>query len=259
MRRATPAADAPPRDPLDRYRWYLATGGMRTALSRAERQANTRTELIDAAERLFSAQGFHATSLDAVADDAGYTKGAVYSNFASKEDLFFAVYERRVERHLEQAKETLAGNGGPERGVLSMIAEASARRERDDGWLAVFLEFWTHVLRHPEHRARFAEIHGRAVDPFVASLELFAADRRVELPLDARKLAVAFFAAGTALGLERLTQPELVDAELMVRMQELWFEALARGPEAPPKGDRDGLALPDETARRRRTRAAHLA
>ena len=209
---------------------------MRTALSRAERRANTRTELIDAAERLFSSQGFHATSLDTVADEAGFTKGAVYSNFASKEDLFFAVYERRVERHLETAERALAGNDGPERGILAMIADASARRERDDGWLAVFLEFWTHVLRHPEHRARFAEIHARAVDPFVASLELFAAERQVELPLDARKLAVAFFAAGTALGLERLTQPELVDRDLMVRLQELWFEALARGLEAPSKG-----------------------
>ena len=46
----------------------------------------------------FSADGYHATSLDAVADEAGFTKGAVYSNFSSKEDLFFAVYERRVER-----------------------------------------------------------------------------------------------------------------------------------------------------------------
>jgi AcrR family transcriptional regulator len=210
---------------------------MRAAPSRAERQANTRTNLVDAAERLFSAQGFHATSLDAVADEAGYTKGAVYSNFASKEDLFFAVYERRVERYLERAEQMLAEDGGPERGVLTIIAETSARRERDDGWLAVFLEFWTHVLRHPEHRTRFAEIHGRAVAPFVASLERFAAERRVELPLEARKLAVALFAGGTALGLERLTQPDVVDGELMVRMQELWFAALARGLEAPPKGD----------------------
>ena len=91
---------------VDKYRGYSDTDGMRTALTREERRTQTRAELLDAAERLFSEQGFHATSVDQVADDAGYTKGAVYSNFVSKEDLFFAVYERRVDRalpHLEAA------------------------------------------------------------------------------------------------------------------------------------------------------------
>ena len=211
---------------------------MRTALSRAERQATTRTELVNAAARLFSKQGFHATSLDAVADEAGYTKGAVYSNFASKEDLFFAVYERRVDRYLEAAERTVSDADDSAQGVLRVIAGVAARRENDDGWLAVFLEFWTHVLRHPEHRARFAEIHSRAVDPFVTSIERFGAEHGIELPLDPRQLAVALFAMGTGIGLERLTQPEVVDGQLMVRMQQLWFEALARGVEPPrgPKG-----------------------
>jgi AcrR family transcriptional regulator len=211
---------------------------MRAALSRAERQANTRTELVNAAERLFSKQGFHATSLDAVADEAGYTKGAVYSNFASKEDLFFAVYERRVDRYLEAAERTVSEVDDSAQGVLRVIAGVAARRENDDGWLAVFLEFWTHVLRHPEHRARFAEIHSRAVDPFVTSIERFGAEHGIELPLDPRQLAVALFAMGTGIGLERLTQPEVVDGQLMVRMQQLCFEALAWGVELPrrPKG-----------------------
>src|SRR4029453_14661719 len=69
----------------------------------------TREGLVDAAEPLFTTNGFHATSVDAVADAAGYTKGAVYSNFASKEDLFFAVYARRVDRRVEEMEQTLAG------------------------------------------------------------------------------------------------------------------------------------------------------
>ena len=65
---------------------------MAVRLSRAERRQQTREELLSAAEACFVSQGFHATSVDQVAEQAGYTKGAVYSNFASKEDLFFAVY-----------------------------------------------------------------------------------------------------------------------------------------------------------------------
>src|SRR5215204_1980792 len=70
----------------------------RSRISRVERRAETCERLIDAAERRFKRDGFHATSVDAVAEDAGYTKGAVYSNFAGKEALFFAVYERHVEQ-----------------------------------------------------------------------------------------------------------------------------------------------------------------
>jgi AcrR family transcriptional regulator len=204
---------------------------MRTAPTRAERQARTRTELVDAAERLFSANGFLATSLDAVADAAGYTKGAVYSNFASKEDLFFAVYERRVERYLEEIGPRIAESEDVIEGVLGVIADVANRRGRDDGWLAVFFEFWTHVLRHPEHRERFAAIHSRGVDPFVTALERFAAEREIELPLAPRELAVSFFAMGTGLSLEQLTQPEVVDARLAVGIQRLMFEVL--GAKAP--------------------------
>ena len=71
---------------------------MRKRLTRVERRERTREELIAAADDLFTARGFHATSVDEIALEAGYTKGAVYSNFESKEDLFFAVYERRAKR-----------------------------------------------------------------------------------------------------------------------------------------------------------------
>ena len=61
---------------------------MPVRLSRVERREKTRQDLLTAAEACFVTRGFHATSVDEVAEQAGYTKGAVYSNFASKEDLF---------------------------------------------------------------------------------------------------------------------------------------------------------------------------
>jgi AcrR family transcriptional regulator len=200
----------------------------RQAPTRAQRQARTRTELIDAAERLFSAHGFHATFLEAVADEAGYTRGAVYSNFASKEDLFLAVYERRVEEgFLPELERALAKAGDVGEALLSVTAAHRSRREREhDGWLAVFLEFWTHVLRHPEHRARFAAIHARYQEPIAAALERWAAEHDVELPLDARRLTIAVTVMGTGLGLERLTQPEVIDADFSVQVQRLILDAL---------------------------------
>jgi hypothetical protein len=94
--------------------------------------------------------------------------------------------------------------------------------------MAVFLEFWTHVLRHPEHRARFGKAHNRAVVPFQVALERFAAQQGITLAIPADQLATALFAMENGIGLERLTDPDSADADLPVRLVELIFEGLVR-------------------------------
>jgi AcrR family transcriptional regulator len=198
---------------------------MPPVLTRAERQQRTREELVDAAERLFSGQGFHATSIDAVAAEAGFTKGAIYSNFESKEDLFFAVYERRVDRRVEEMEGVLhAADNGTE----AFEGMVPGRRSSDDGWLAVFFEFWAHVLRHPELKQRFADQHRRVIEPLAAAVERF----EVEQPEDPYKVATAGFALQLGLQLERLTQPDVVDEELGLRMARQWLD----------EGGRDGVS-----------------
>ena len=190
---------------------------MRVAPTRAERQAQTRTQLVDAAERLFTAQGFHASSLDAVAAEAGFTKGAVYSNFASKEDLFFAVYERRVDARVAEFERILEEAPTPRKGIERIIPGSGDRPEADDGWMAVFFEFWAHVLRHPELRERFAAQHRRIIDVLAAAM----VESGEEMPDDPHKLATARYAMQLGLQLERLTQPDVVDAGLGLRMGRL--------------------------------------
>jgi AcrR family transcriptional regulator len=190
---------------------------MRVAPTRAERQAQTRTQLVNAAERLFTDQGFHATSLDAVAAEAGFTKGAVYSNFASKEDLFFAVYERRVDARVAEVERILEAAPTPREGIVRIIPGNGDRPEADDGWMAVFFEFWAHVLRHPELRERFAAQHRRIIDVLAAAM----VESGEDMPDDPHKLATARYAMQLGLQLERLTQPDVVDAGLGLRMGRL--------------------------------------
>ena len=190
---------------------------MVSVMTRAERKARTREELLDAAMRLFCARGFHATSLDLVAADAGYTKGAVYSNFASKEDLFFALYERRVEETVPKLRSALAGGETP--ADIARAVVGGRRRGHDDGWLAVFFEFWAHVLRHPDLRERFEHLHRRAREPFVE------AAAGLGLPVDPERWTVATYAMVTGLSLEQLTDPALDAAELAVDM----IETMVRG------------------------------
>ena len=200
---------------------------MAVRLSRAERRQQTRQDLISAAEACFVSRGFHASSVDEVAERAGYTKGAVYSNFASKEDLFFAVYERRVEQVLTEVVPDLRQLGA-ERAFDQLAAGAIQRRDRDDGWRAVFFEFWAHVVRHPELRERFAAIHARFLEPMADAVQQLAEDRGLTLPSDvtASQVAVAWNAMEVGLNLERLTQPQTVNRPLARRMGRLLLDAV---------------------------------
>jgi AcrR family transcriptional regulator len=198
--------------------------GMR--LSRAERRQQTHEELVTAAETCFVGRGFHATSVDEVAERAGYTKGAVYSHFVSKEDLFFAVYQRRVEQVLTDVVPGMR-EAGPERALDWLATVTIQRRDSDDGWLAVFFEFWAHVLRHPKLRDRFAAIHASFLEPLTDAVRQLAVDRGSALPSDvtATQVALAWNAMEVGLGLERLTQPQTVDVVLARRMGRLLLDA----------------------------------
>ena len=218
---------------------------MAVRLSRAERREQTRQQLLTAAEACFVGRGFHATSVDQVAERAGYTKGAVYSNFAAKEDLFFAVYERRVEHVLTEVVPGLR-QAGPEQALDWLATTTIDRRDRDEGWLAVFFEFWAHVLRHPELRERFAAIHARFLEPLADAVRQLAEDRGLALPSDltASQVGLAWNAMELGLGLEHLTQPQAVDAVLARRMGWLLLDAvlattqLSAGNDGPPQDRR---------------------
>ena len=198
----------------------------RKAPTRAERRAQTRQQLVAAAERLFKRDGFHATSVDAIADEAGYTKGAVYSNFAAKEELFFAVYERRLEQRVVQLNR-LVEDAPSARAALRAAVESTAGRG-EDGWIAVFFEFWAHVLRHPEHRERFAALHRRGLEPCERAMEHLAREQGTEPPLPPALMATAQLALGNGLQLERLTRPGEFDLDAF--QQAMWLLAHAGAP-----------------------------
>ncbi|MDF2743270.1 MAG: transcriptional regulator, TetR family, partial [Actinomycetia bacterium] len=102
----------------------------RQRLTRAEKSAQTRAELMASARQLFLRHGFHACSLELVAEEAGFTIGAVYSRFGSKADLFLAILDQPIPDHAE----LLAGR-------------RMALLEREREWFPLVLEFWSHAAR----------------------------------------------------------------------------------------------------------------
>ena len=102
---------------------------MATRLTRAERAAATRRDLLEVAERRFFADGYHGTRLDDVAEEAGYTKGAVYSAYQSKAGLFLALYDQIVEQRIREIRELLSEHE-TEDGRLDALARAAGRRSQ---------------------------------------------------------------------------------------------------------------------------------
>ena len=126
--------------------------------TRAESQARTRQLVLEAAERRFLADGFAATSLDDIAKEAGFSKGAVYSNFAGKNDLFFAIVEAQFEGLTAQLRAAMGDEGD----ILARLAAVTGVYERyvqvETGWSRWFPELAAIAAQDPEARARFAAL-----------------------------------------------------------------------------------------------------
>ena len=103
---------------------------MKTGLTQAQRKEQTRTSLVATARRVFLERGFHASRLDDIADAAGYSKGAVYSNFASKADLLFQIQQRRFEALLLEQERTAAAPGRASERLHRLLAGHLAFFER---------------------------------------------------------------------------------------------------------------------------------
>jgi AcrR family transcriptional regulator len=134
--------------------------------TRERRLERTRSLLLDAAEEVFAEKGFTPASLDDIARAAGYTKGAIYKHFATKEDLFLAVSDRYWRRYFDNFADVLSAAtevGAPE---LDAIAQRWRQLSIDRGaeHAALGHEFTLYLLRNPDARERVAAKRSEVVD-----------------------------------------------------------------------------------------------
>jgi AcrR family transcriptional regulator len=194
-------------------------------LTREEKKARTRSQLIDAAATVFARRGFVAASLDEVAEEAGLTKGAVYSNFDSKEDLFEAVLDERFDKPLQQEVEAIENIEGTQQqramaGARMFIDAVQQEREL----FLLSLERRIYIARHPELAPslvpRYREQIGRVA-------EMIATQSRkwdLPLPLPAAQMAIAVEALSQGIELQRLADPDGVPDDLLGRLYALLFQ-----------------------------------
>ncbi|MFD0691668.1 TetR/AcrR family transcriptional regulator [Actinomadura fibrosa] len=141
--------------------------------TRERRRDHTRSLLLDAAEEVFAEKGFTQATLDDIAYAAGFTKGAIYKHFGTKEELFLAVHERHWRRYFDTFAEVVASVAELGSRELDEIAQRWRRLTRDRGAERAALghEFTLYLLRNPEARERVAARRREAVESLAGFIE----------------------------------------------------------------------------------------
>ena len=190
---------------------------MRVRISRSERTEQNRERLLQAARRVFLAKGFDAATLDQIAEEAGFSKGVVYSQFESKADVFLTLLERRVaeraKRQLELA-EALNGLGDFD----ELFTEVTRIQNAEPAWTLLVIEFRVFAARDRKLNRRYAALHRRAIEGIVRLLRIVYARSGVEAPAPLETLATHLLALGNGAALEDLVAAAPVPAAELYRV-----------------------------------------
>jgi AcrR family transcriptional regulator len=177
------------------------------------RRARTTEKLLEAAAEVFAKRGFHATTVDDVAERAGLTKGAVYSNFESKDSLFLALLDRHMTTQFELAEQLLSRESTDElRGGLEVEARKAGADGNHFGLLTV--EFWLYAMRNPEAKAALAVRYAQTRERVAELIDGRFASAGVEPPRPPNHLAALVLALDAGLFLQAMADPEAVPAGL---------------------------------------------
>jgi AcrR family transcriptional regulator len=183
--------------------------------TRDEKRRDTRARILAAAGQVFARRGYHGASVDEIAGEAGYTKGAVYYNFTSKETLFLALLDQHMEARLGLLERLRQGD----RPSLARLEEGATATvtslKRDREWSLLYFEFAAYAARNPRFRrklvTRLETLH-RAMVETVAEL-LRDAGRRPSVPPETIALGLESIVDGVALN--RLLRPDAIADDLL--------------------------------------------
>lgn len=169
-------------------------------LTRAEQQAQTRERLLTAAEHVVARCGYGGASIDLISAEAGYSKGAVYSNFESKEAVFLEILRRQMEKNISELEAVMGLGSDSISGALTAWLESMAA-DCDCTLLAVELQL--HAKRNPAFAGLYYELQRESTLALAGIIERYFTATGAPLPMDAVDLADAVTAISHGLTLQR--------------------------------------------------------
>lgn len=198
-------------------------------MTRAQRNDDTRRRLLEAARKVFSKHGYYAATLDQVAEAAGFSKGAVYSQFDSKADLFLALYEARIEQRIAQLPAIRIGTGSTAAALESFSTQWFDSARADVDFQLLIMEFRLHVARNPQLRERYIEIYDRLRQAVAQAAAAALARNHLSAVMSPEDLTRLQMAIGPGLLLAQQLEPESFPEPLLA----LFNRALLQGVLSP--------------------------
>jgi AcrR family transcriptional regulator len=205
----------------------------RGEFDRSERRARTRAQLLEAAARVYARRGFDNATLDEVADEAGFTKGAVYDHFGSKDNLLLALLDEHLSVQIaEQIAAFDASKSTFERPRAGAEKWMQGLEQDPDGF-RLFVELWVHAQRDEQLRGRL----GAGMEALRATFRELASRRASEQDFTAppelvEQVSNVMLALGMGLGMIKLVDPDSVPPQLLGAVLVLLLRSLETSEEA---------------------------
>jgi AcrR family transcriptional regulator len=186
-------------------------------LTREERRQLTREQVLSAALEVFEERGYANSSIEEIANRAGFTRKAVYSNFSGKAELLLEIVERRFQAHVDRVKARL-GEGTAEQQAANLATAFSAYFSRERAWEQLFHEFCSVASRDAEIGARFRDRLREAKRAIAELIEAETTRHGIELSLPVERLVMGMFALFSGISHEKLIDPAATDDALFGEM-----------------------------------------
>jgi AcrR family transcriptional regulator len=206
-------------------------------LTRKEKQAHTRECLMHSAAKVFARRGLEHASIDEVAEDAGFTKGAFYANFKNKEELFLAMLDERFAKRIEDIEQVVASEGSAAQKARRGGDQFASMLAADPEWERLFFEFSAYAARDEEFREELVTRYRAMRDKIAVALEMDdhdgADEKRHAIPVE--DVALMLCMMGNGFSLEKLLERDGVADEVYGKMLMIFFtglDALTKSPAA---------------------------
>lgn len=188
-----------------------------TRLTRVEQQQRTHEHLLDAGRQVFLRQGFLAATVEEIAADAGYTRGAVYKHFGGKEGLWLAIIEAGADTHLQGLRKALS-RATTRDAMIAALAPIDVADKDASKWSATAAEVLAATARQPEIATRIAAVQQRHDDEVVALLAEHSRRLGLEPTMPLHQAVVMLGALGIGLALRQTVAPAADPAAILTHV-----------------------------------------
>ncbi|MDQ3914251.1 MAG: TetR/AcrR family transcriptional regulator [Actinomycetota bacterium] len=196
-------------------------------MTRAEKQASTRAALLGAAAHVFTRVGYEAATVEGIAERAGFSRGAFYSNFESKDELFLTLIESRIQTSLRDIAAAFQQGVTADERIRSGGEFLDSLVAKDRQWCLLYMEFWSRAVRDSQLRKRFAAQYEVWRAGIADMIERQSRELGMDLDSPPRELAAALIALFEGHVLQRLIDPAGFEEGFFTRLLLRFFARLA--------------------------------